>query len=566
MLSWFKSILVLAVFAVPFAGNASLKVGYGAGITDENAFKKMSDAGLNYYIWKMGISPVTGGKIKWEKDHLSVIPNENVIAKIKKAAKMADKYGIKLLLSTSFNKYTLKALKKLGKYDRAIVEGPRSYLSRGINNAPWPGDRKLWNGIMLEDAVIAAKLAKENPGIGGFLFDLEMYAGKINWWYCASFDARSMEYFGKKNPNVKVPVLKIGERYEWLRKNKLLGKYYSCLSELPYSKSKSIAKAVKQINPDFQLGMYAFGRDWFHPWFAKGLAETMDNPVWIFSEDEYNTGFSPAVFATMRYIDKMNFKYRYVPGLHIVKHPPKALEKQIKYLVKACDGYWLYTMATLLVPQNKLPKGYKTPAGSTPENYWQALKAANNSQIENIALAVPASPNIFQRKSDSKTMLPKCVYSPAPENICGKPVLENALFDGLDILPGIVAWNLGKGPFRKKVQAIITLPEEVTVNKIGLAVPTTLVRNFRVVKNFDVVISVLRKGRWHTAGKWKAAQIKKKNQFFNIIKSFSKPVTTNKIVVTLKTTSDDKDIKAIYHKYDAVYLVLSEVCIWGENK
>jgi hypothetical protein len=478
---------------------------------------------------------------------------------------MADKYGIKLLLSTSFNKYTLKALKKLGKYDRAVVEGPRSYLSGGINNAPWPGDQKLWNGIMLEDAVIAAKLAKENPGIGGFLFDLEMYAGKINWWYCASFDARSMEYFGKKNPNVKVPALKIGERYEWLRKNKLLGKYYSCLSELPYSKSKAIAKAVKQINPDFQLGMYAFGRDWFHPWFAKGLAETIDKPVWIFSEDEYNTGFSPAVFATMRYIDKMNFKYRYVPGLHIVKHSPKALEKQIKYLIKACDSYWLYTMATLLVPQNKLPKDYKTPAGSTPENYWQALKAANNSQIENINLPAPVSPNIFQRKGDLKTTLPKCIYSPAPEKICGKPVPENALFDGLDILPGIVAWNLGKGPFRKKVQAIIALPEEVAVNKIGLVVPTTLVRNFRVVKNFDVIISVLRKGRWHTVGKWKSAQIKKKNQFFNITKSLSKPLSTNKIVVTLKATSDDKEIKAIYNKYDAVYLILSEVCIWGRK-
>jgi hypothetical protein len=96
-------------------------------------------------------------------------------------------------------------------------------------------------------------------------------------------------------------------------------------------------------------------------------------------------------------------------------------------------------------------------------------------------------------------------------------------------------------------------------------VPTTLVRNFRVVKNFDVIISVLRKGRWHTVGKWKSAQIKKKNQFFNITKSLSKPLSTNKIVVTLKATSDDKEIKAIYNKYDAVYLILSEVCIWGRK-
>lgn len=183
-------ILMLFLTSMAYSAEEAIRCGYGAGIAKEDFFNKLSDAGLNYYIWKMGASPVTGGKLSWEDGRLKVVPNQKVINKIKLAAKNAQKHGVKLLLSVGFNKQTLKALRSLGPYDKAVVDGPRSYLSRGINNAPWPGDKKLWNGIMLEDALIAAKLAKENPGIGGFLFDLEMYAGKINWWYCASFDAK----------------------------------------------------------------------------------------------------------------------------------------------------------------------------------------------------------------------------------------------------------------------------------------------------------------------------------------------------------------------------------------
>lgn len=91
-----------------------------------------------------------------------------------------------------------------------------------------------------------------------------------------------MEYFHKKYPDLKIPELKNGERYNWLKNNNHLNKYYSCLSTLPYKNAGIIAEAVKKVNPKLQLGMYAFGRDWFHPWFAKGLSEGMAQKVWIF--------------------------------------------------------------------------------------------------------------------------------------------------------------------------------------------------------------------------------------------------------------------------------------------
>jgi len=559
----YLTILILFLTSTVYSAEEAIRCGYGAGIAKESFFKKLSDAGLNYYIWKMGASPVTGGKLTWEDGKLGVIPNQNIINKIKLAAQNAQKHGIKLLLSVGFNKQTLKALKSLGAYDKAVVEGPRSYLSRGVNNAPWPGDKKLWNGIMIEDAVLAAKLAKETPGIEGFLFDLEMYGGKINWWYCTSFDEKSLDVFRKAYPKIKVPELAVGARYNWLKQHGLLKKYYGCLSKISYSQAKRIGATVKAVNPSFQLGMYAFGRDWFHPWFAKGLSEGMNNPVWIFSEDEYNSGFSPAINATIRFIDKMKFAYRYVPGLHIVKHSPQALAKQAELMLKECNGYWLFTMANLNVPVAKLPASYRPPEGTTQAEYWKALKEANEKKTyQQSQIKKTITPNIFTKSAPAPVDKLRCLFWPKTVSLGGIKPHAGMLFDGHNLLPGVIAWDLKKTPFLRTTATQIIFPRRITLGKIALSVPTTLMRNFRIPKEFTVEIQARGGGKWLTLGSYNSLQLKKTRKFFNLIYKSEKNIKTKMIKIIFKITEPEVQLKKTFKRYDALFIMLAEVAVW----
>ena len=556
-------VLMLFLASAVYSAQEPIRCGYGSGIAKESFFKKLSDAGFNYYIWKMGASPVTGGKLSWEDGKLKVVPNQNVINKIKLAAKNAQKHGIKLLLSASFNKKALNALKSLGPYDKAVVEGPRSYLSRGVNNAPWPGDKKLWNGIMLEDAVIIAKLAKENPGISGFLFDLEMYGGKINWWYCTSFDEKSLEAFRKANPEIEVPELAIGKRYNWLKKHKLLKKYYACLSQISYSQAKRIGEAVKTVNPELQLGMYAFGRDWFHPWFAKGLAEGMERPVWIFSEDEYNNGFSSAVYATIRFVDKMNFPYRYIPGLHIVKHMPKGLEENISLMLKECNGYWLFTMANLSVPVKKLPKSYQPPEGTTQAEYWESLKKVNQeSDHKGFKVEKTVTPNIYTKAEPQKVKGLRCILAPKPASLAGIEPNADMLFDGNDLLPGVIAWELKKNLSEPKAVATIILPRTIQLDKVALAVPTILLRNFRIPKDFDVEVQARVKGKWTVLGSYNSVELRKVHKFFNLVCKPEQKTNTKMIKIVFRVKEPKASLIKTLKKYQALFIILAEVAIW----
>lgn len=558
---------VLLSIAVAVCGGDKLRVGYGAGVRDSKFFAQLKANGFNAYIWKMGTSPVTGGKFKWQDGKLDVEYNQTVIANIKEAAEYAHANGIKLFLSTPFNKYTAKCMEQLEPYGHALVDGPRSYLSAGVNKAPWPGEPKYWRGIMQEEAVIAARLAKEVPGIAGFLFDLEMYGGKINWWHCATFDDNSLNAFRKAYPDVKIPELPLDGRYRWLEKNNLLGKYYAFLSTIVYAQSKAVAAAVARENPDFKLGFYSFCLDWFHPAFARGVAEGSGKAVMIFNEDEYNYGLTPAVPATLRVLDKYGLQYEYLAGLHLVKHRPDALAAEAVNLARECSGYWLYTMASLSVPSDKLPKGYRVPEGTTQQQYWDALKEANRiiaaGDWKTVAQPEPLTGNNFSRKPAKAETGVKCTFVPEPLNLTGVPYRQEFLFDGLNLLPGVILWEMRK-PFVKDFSVTLQLSSAQDIGKIALSVPFERVRNFRIVFKFRVCVEYYADGKWKNAFYADLKELKNPSEFFNIDRSFTEKLVTDKVRIRLQVLNSDAELEKSIANWNGLFIGLAEVAIYSK--
>ncbi len=585
MIKLFNTILILMFAALLSAAD---RIAYGSDITDEAQFKKLHELGFNYYIWKMGATPANVGEIREDNGRLSVIPNAKLLEKIRTAARIAARYDIKLLISSGFGSQALNAWKKLGPYTPAVLEGPRSYLSRGKNQAPWPGDKKFWQEFMKLDPLVAAELSKECPAIAGFLFDLEMYAGKINWWYCSSFDDASFAEFRQTRPEAKIPDLPVGKRYDYLAGHGLLNDYYQFLGKYPLANARALGEAVRRVNPDFQLGMYAFSVDYFHPQFARGLSEGAGRPVWVFSEEEYNSGMTPNVFATMRALDREKFSYRYFPGLHVTRLAPSDFEQQAVRLAEACGGYWFFTSASLLMPQDKLPAKdmtYRFQHGYTLADYETAMRQANEAVKalpENPVRSMPSlspagageillTPDIFKRTAPGASGIRVLPLGTNTAIIAGKEFDGEKLFDGFNAVPGIVGWSFTRSMDNPVAGVELKLGKVEPVSRVAVSVPRALNRNYRVLDDdFEVEIQLRVRGEWRTVGKYASSELRGKfaninHTFFDINCAIDPPLPAQMIKIIVRAANAKAGMSRRIKVYDAVHILLSEIAVWKKS-
>ena len=553
-----------------------IRSGYG-GRMNEAFLDKLKANGFNAYMWgPTHPSMVSGGKLEWKNNQLTVQYDEEIVNRIAQAADWAYQRGMKLFVTLDFNEYTMAALQKLGEYNMGVVEGPRSYNAKGIHSAPAPGERKYWNGILQAEAVCIARIAREHPGIAGILIDVEMYGGGglQMWRYSTSFDDSNFDAFRKKySSQHAIPALKVGQRFNWLKENGLLSIYYDFLTNIVFDSASELAKAVYDENPEMTLGMYPFSINWFYNGYIKGLAEGTKKDVWIFPEKEYELGYTPDVDATISQLKKMGLSFRYVSGLWIGKHEPFALAWNAGRAAEKADGYWLFTTCSLDGdPTRHDPDGpYALAKGATQEQYWQALKSVNQLIATGKNLS-PSSqklitPNPWADGTPEQSKV-SYEYSIQPDAPTAEDEHHNALFDGLmsgHVVETTAAWSLSPEHINKNFSVVIDLAKEYILGRIAMTVPLgDGLSNLKIVDKVAVNIQYRAAGQWKNLAQIGSDKFHKEVRYFNVNISLDKPVKTNMVLITLQPKITKDQMQILIKRWDGLFLGLSEVAIWSK--
>ena len=562
-------LMTILLFPCELIGGSDEKIrsGYG-GRMSPTFLDKLKANGFNAYMWGANRpSPVTGGELKWENGKLTVQYNQEVVDSIARAADWAQERDIKLFVTLTFNEHTRTALQKLGEYGKSVVEGPRAYLGRGEKPAPWPGERKYWNGILQEEVVCIAKIASKHPAIAGILIDVEMYAGDIMWRYNTTFDDNSFDLFRRKYSSLRsIPAVPVGQRFILLKKNGLLKLYYNCLSDIVFERAAELAGAVNNENSQITLGVYPFEINWFYSAFLKGLSRGTNKSVLIFSEKEYQTGYTVDVDATISHLKDNGFAFRYVGGLWIGKHQPFSLAWNAAKLAEKSDGYWLFTTWTLVGDLQELAGTYgHLAAGATQEQYWQAIKAVNHLLDRNHLHSEShrlITPNSWSTHTVSQTKV-SYTFNPAPDGLMAEDAERNALFDGLTAAAGTVAWSISPEHPTNTFLVTIDLGQEYSLERIALVVPLGAIEHLKIIDKFTIEVQYLKGQSWNILSRMQSDELQPA-EYFNVELRPKGSVKTSKISITFSPSISEDQIETMMRRWDGLFLGLSEVAIWEE--
>jgi len=560
--NYLSILLVFSLHSVCFSQQEEIiRAGYGGGISPE-ILDKLKSNGFNTYMWKVSRpSPISGGTVQWTNDQIVVDYSQAQLDKITQGADWAHERGIKLFLCTDFSKYALESLEQLGEYGTCTVEGSRSYMSRGSRPAPWPGERKYWNGILQAEAVCMANLAKDHKGIYGFLADVELYAGNLIWRPNTTFDDNSFTVFRNTYKQIDIPVVESGKRLQWLQDNKLLDQYYTCLGNIVSERAKELAEAVKRANPDFELGVLPYENNWFFPAFVHGLSDGYEKPIWIFSESEYSLGYSPDFDSILSELKDRDFKFKYVSGLHILRHQATDLACEAETLSKKCQGYWLFTTASLFGGKDMLKGHYALAPDSTQEQYWYALKGANRRIAKGNIFECKnlLTPNMWINHEDKFPKV-KYSYSKQPNGMNAHDDMCQRLFDGGIDINSSAAWLIDPDN-PEDIEISVNLGAKQSVQRVALSIPKLMVANLRILHSLKISIYLSCDNTKELVSETSLDELER-GHYFNIDHVLPNPVEADKLLIVLKTIDKELIVKKT-KQWDGIYIAISEIAVWG---
>jgi hypothetical protein len=157
----------------------------------------------------------------------------------------------------------------------------------------------------------------------------------------------------------------------------------------------------------------------------------------------------------------------------------------------------------------------------------------------------------------------KCTFAPEPLNLTGVPYRQEFLFDGLNLLPGVILWEMRK-PFVKDFSVTLQLSSAQDIGKIALSVPFERVRNFRIVFKFRVCVEYYADGKWKNAFYADLKELKKPSEFFNIDRSFTEKLVTDKVRIRLQVLNSDAELEKSIANWDGLFIGLAEVAIYSK--
>ena len=171
----------------------------------------------------------------------------------------------------------------------------------------------------------------------------------------------------------------IDNRYNWLKTQGLLNKYYLDLESRLTTITKHFRKRIHAVNPNLILGNLNYVNTWFFRGMARGMG-TKSLPALVAAESPtYSKGYHSFVDKECKRFKDEGFYVLYVPGIWDVQFFPEDLSWHCYNLAMHSDGYWDFTIRGLY--KGLLPDFYAKLMQKSHGNiseYWNAFTIAND--------------------------------------------------------------------------------------------------------------------------------------------------------------------------------------------
>ncbi|MEN6644557.1 MAG: hypothetical protein ABFE08_19145 [Armatimonadia bacterium] len=247
---------------------------------------------------------------------------------------------------------------------------------------PCPVEKRYWDEVLIQRAVELARegqLADEE--ISGILIDWEMYAnsnkgGQIYYTdacYCDHCFSGFLKAQGQADVTGQVGFK---ERVAWLKEHKLAEQYQPYLQKQVREYAEGMRKAIAAVDPEFFVGFYPVPHNWHLVGVAQGLG-TAEHPMILWATSTYGGGGPNKIADNWKQelLDKEIHCY-YSAGVLLRQYTAANLAKNLYEVARKTDGYWIFTVHTLCIPEKEQKGDYHLCAG-TPEEYLNAIKLAD---------------------------------------------------------------------------------------------------------------------------------------------------------------------------------------------
>ena len=247
-----------------------------------------------------------------------------------------------------------------------------------------PTDERFWQEQMIRPAVrLAMEGMKEEKEISGILIDFELYAnsnkgGQIYYTdacYCDHCFGGFLKHKGFQDVTKQVPF---AERKKWLRDKgvDIAKEYHLFLQRHVRAIATRMREEVEKVRDDFFLGFYPRPHNWMLVGTAQGLG-TREHPMILWATSTYGGGGPDRVQDNWRELmTAQDIHCYHCAGMLLRFYTSNNLAPNMFFISNKCSGYWLFTVHTLCIPEDRQTGDYYLASG-TPEDYFRQINRAN---------------------------------------------------------------------------------------------------------------------------------------------------------------------------------------------
>ncbi len=280
--------------------------------------------------------------------------------------------GMKCFLALNFNVDAEKAGLR-----QAVLE------SGQVERYACPLDQRFWREHLIPGMMERAAVS-DDPAmqVDGLWIDFELYSTRTGQRYYtkACYCDHCLGEFCR-HKGIEVPEVEYANRKQWLDDHGYGDEYQPFLGTRVEELATEVRETLHAQYPDFLLGFYPTPHNWSLLAVARAFS-TERVPILLWATDTYGGGGMDRVPDDWRtlYADQ-GINARYLAGMLLRCYSAQNLAANIYHTTSKCDGYWLFTTYTLEAEEQK--GDYHLAAG-TPEDYWAALRLANDEMDRRI--------------------------------------------------------------------------------------------------------------------------------------------------------------------------------------
>lgn len=247
-----------------------------------------------------------------------------------------------------------------------------------------PTDERFWRKQMIEPAVeLARQGMTAEREISGILIDFELYAnsakgGQIYYndaCYCDHCFGGFLKHRGLEADPKAIPFDK---RKQWLKDKgiDIAKDYHPFLQKQVRAIATIMRQEVEKVRKDFFVGFYPRPHNWMLVGTAQGLG-TPEHPMILWATSTYGGGGPDKVKGNWRdLMREQDIHCYYCAGMLLRFYTSTNLAANMVHIARKCNGYWLFTVHTLCLPEDRQTGDYYLASGS-PQDYSREIARAN---------------------------------------------------------------------------------------------------------------------------------------------------------------------------------------------